>query len=118
MDTLQIIFSAVTALIATIGGGVSLFFYKETKAQKLQDVRHAKIDNVSKLNDEWQELADYYKSELDKAHAELAELKAEKEELKSENGLLKLHNQALAFHKCTRNGCTHREPPRDYAKEI
>lgn len=124
MDIISIIATALTSLIGALGGGFGLFFWRENKQLKQAEAKHAEIINAAAVIDEWQDRCNdlkqtiaFLNDEMSKKNARIEQLTNDLFQKQKEAHDLELHNQSLEWHKCTRNGCTKRRPPRTHDDE-
>lgn len=102
-----------TLIVAVVGGGgfIGVATIRETKQGKF-------LDNITKLIDNWQELAEErkaraqeLKSDLDKRDHKIDALYKEKEILREELDFTRTENAIAKLLKCDRTSCIDRHPP-------
>lgn len=110
MDWTTIIITILTLLISN-GGLVTLVTLREKK-------NAAFLDNVSKLIDQWQEVAndrklraDELKSDLDRKDAKIDSLYAEIAKLRGELDHTRTSEAVARMLKCENTACLDRKPP-------
>ena len=110
MDWTTIIISILTLLISN-GGLVTLVTLREKK-------NAAFLDNISKLIDQWQEVAndrklraDELKSDLDRKDAKIDSLYAEIANLRGELDHTRTSEAVARMLKCENTACLDRKPP-------
>ena len=110
MDWTTIIITILTLLISN-GGLVTLVTLREKK-------NAAFLDNISKLIDQWQEVAndrklraDELKSDLDRKDAKIDSLYAEIAKLRSELDHTRTSEAVARMLKCENTACLDRKPP-------
>lgn len=109
MDWNAIISALISALLASGGLGVILF-YKDNKRAK-------QLANENTASAQWREL--YEKSELkcDAQSTKIDELYTKIGHLRDQNNGLTTQNAVLKILKCKRLGCSDRQPPLDRKEE-
>ncbi len=126
---IEIFTSIILPILTVLFGGSSIisFILYRKQNKKLKDLEVKKeeidtdsiyIDNLSKVNDEWQEALTkcdedkaYYRSLVKEKDETIAKLNREMFKLQEEKQFLELQNQQLEFSKCTRFNCVNRIPP-------
>nr|DAU14164.1 MAG TPA: hypothetical protein [Caudoviricetes sp.] len=110
MDWTTIIITILTLLISN-GGLVTLVTLREKKNAAL-------LDNISKLIDQWQEVAndrklraDELKSDLDRKDAKIDSLYAEIAKLRGELDHTRTSEAVARMLKCENTACLDRKPP-------
>ena len=110
MDWTTIIITILTLLISN-GGLVTLVTLREKK-------NAAFLDNISKLIDQWQEVAngrklraDELKSDLDRKDAKIDSLYAEIAKLRGELDHTRTSEAVARMLKCENTACLDRKPP-------
>ena len=110
MDCTTIIITILTLLISN-GGLVTLVTLREKK-------NAAFLDNISKLIDQWQEVAndrklraDELKSDLDRKDAKIDSLYAEIAKLRGELDHTRTSEAVARMLKCENTACLDRKPP-------
>lgn len=110
MDWTTIIITILTLLISN-GGLVTLVTLREKK-------NAAFLDNISKLIDQWQEVAnerklraDELKSDLDRKDAKIDSLYAEIAKLRGELDHTRTSEAVAKMLKCENTACLDRKPP-------
>ena len=110
MDWTTIIITILTPLISN-GGLVTLVTLREKK-------NAAFLDNISKLIDQWQEVAndrklraDELKSDLDRKDAKIDSLYAEIAKLRGELDHTRTSEAVARMLKCENTACLDRKPP-------
>lgn len=110
MDWTAIIITILTLLISN-GGLVTLVTLREKK-------NAAFLDNISKLIDQWQEVAndrklraDELKSDLDRKDAKIDSLYAEIAKLRGELDHTRTSEAVARMLKCENTACLDRKPP-------
>lgn len=110
MDWTTIIITILTLLISN-GGLVTLVTLKEKKTS-------AFLDNVTKLIDQWQEVAEErknraveLKSDLDKKDAKIDALYVEISKLRNELDHTRTSEAVARMIRCEKTECTQRKPP-------
>ena len=110
MDWTTIIITILTLLISN-GGLVTLVTLREKK-------NSAFLDNISKLIDQWQEVAndrklraDELKSDLDRKDAKIDSLYAEIAKLRGELDHTRTSEAVARMLKCENTACLDRKPP-------
>ena len=110
MDWTTIIITILTLLISN-GGLVTLVTLREKK-------NAAFLDNISKLIDQWQEVAndrklraDELKSDLDRKDAKIDSLYAEIAKLRGEFDHTRTSEAVARMLKCENTACLDRKPP-------
>ena len=110
MDWTSILITILTLLISN-GGLVTLVTLREKK-------NAAFLDNISKLIDQWQEVAndrklraDELKSDLDRKDAKIDSLYAEIAKLRGELDHTRTSEAVARMLKCENTACLDRKPP-------
>lgn len=125
MGTVEIILSILTFIFGS-GSVVSTVLYfkqnkriKDSEAKKSEvDVDSSFIDNLSKINDEYQESLDicnkdknYYRTLIGEKDTMIAELNNKLLNMQIELNKKELELQTIKWWKCTCQKCEKREPP-------
>lgn len=121
MDTLSIIITSITTLLAAIGGGAGIIYWKENKRLKNGEAVGVDISNLQKVIDEYQDLLESkgedikrYRGLLTEKDTLLEKKNSQIFDLQKRCEKLELRVQSLLWHKCTVNGCKRRQPPHVY----
>lgn len=123
MESLEIIITVLQAVFTVACGGVGIWFIKETKALKREEVNDKRVDIELKEADAWKEIADEFKRKSEEKsktiRAQYATLN-EKERIINQKDIaimrLEFEKEKLLWNECRVNGCPNRQPPRDRSK--
>ena len=114
MEWFNLIIGAISTIIGLIGGGVGIYFWKENKALKKQEVKSAAIDNELKQADAWRSLFEKERERSQEKSDRLKCLYAELDEKKHTINDKEFRIQQLEWYHCTINGCPKRRPPHKF----
>lgn len=123
MDYIEIIITVLQAIFTLACGGVGLWFIKETKALKREEVNDKRVDIELKEADAWKDIADEFKAKSEEKSKTIRTLYAnlnEKERTINAKDImimrLEFEKEKLLWNECRVNGCPNRQPPRDRTK--
>lgn len=116
---------AFTSVITLLIGGGGVLFYKQSKRLKKAEAEAAEkavitkdLENQKSTNDEWIRLYTETKEELIATRAKNAELQIKLQKAVEVEGHQRLVINDLEWSRCVVNGCTKRQPPRDFQKKV
>lgn len=119
------IMAALSSLAAIVTGLGWIITAREKKLLAKKEVDTKTIENLSKVNDEWQESLsqcdkdrEFYRATILQKDGEIKELNKALLEAQREANEAKFECKKLEWCKCTINDCPKRKPPRDFESEL
>lgn len=116
---------AISSIFTLIVGGGGVLFYRQSKRLKAaeaaaaeKDVLKRDLENQKSTNDEWIRLYDETKTELINAQKRINDLTDKLQKAKELEGHQRLIINDLTWSRCVVNGCTKRQPPRNFEKKL
>lgn len=119
------IITIISTLFTLIVGTGGILFYKQSKRLKAaeaaaaeKDVLKRDLENQKSTNDEWIRLYEETKEALEKSQMKNAELNMKLQKATELEGQQRLVINDLAWSRCIVNGCSKRQPPRNFEKKL
>lgn len=123
MELINVVISAISTLVGLAGGGVGIYFWRESRELKRAEVRQKEIENelhqadwaTERLKETESKVRELL-TRIEELYKRIGELKDENRVLESEKDNFKFLSQKMQWFRCDVNKCSKRQPPRNYAE--